>query len=149
MSNLLELWRTNPSPTNEWKEWQRSLDRFFSDRVGNLPTSPAKGTTFYPSCEVSETPAAYQFKIDLPGMNKEGIKVEVHQNLLRVSGERKFEKSDASHHFSEVSYGTFFRSFELPETVDAERVEAKFENGVLSLVLNKNTPAKAKQVTIK
>lgn len=151
MTNPMELWRASRNPFRELSQLQRTMDSFLDDFVqvgkGNGPT----GSALSPSCEVSEDKAHYHFKFDLPGLNKDQVKVEVHENQITISGERRCEKNEENKkcHFSELSYGNFYRSFTFPTAIDTEKVEAKFENGVLTVAVAKTEAAKARQVSIK
>lgn len=127
------------------------MDQFFEDF--NWPTTRGgtKDFAFSPSCEVTEDKDHYYLTFDLPGMSKDQVRIEIHDNQLTVTGERKEEKKEDSkrRHLSEVSYGSFMRTFALPPNIDAEKVEAKFEHGVLTLAVGKTEEAKARQVSIK
>jgi len=146
MSQNLDFWRTGAS---------RPLDRFFEEfmypafkRSDDQDTSHG---AFHPRCVVSEVKEGYQMKFDLPGISKDQIKIELHENQLTVSGERKEQKSieDQKTHFSEVYYGSFTRSFTFPTQVDAEKVNAEYENGVLSINIPKSELSRSRQITIK
>jgi HSP20 family protein len=102
------------------------------------------------SCEVSEDKSSYTMKFDMPGIKKEDLKIEVDGNVLTVSAERKEEKKSDSKksHYSEISYGSYMRSFTLPSPLDEKKVDAKFENGVLTLAIPKSEASKAKQIEV-
>lgn len=150
MRNPIELWRGEFGPWREVNQMQRLMDRLW----GELPAKTATGnlpTAYAPSCEVSEDKSNYHFRFDLPGLAKNQVKIEIHDNQLTVSGERREERKEDSkrYHFSELSYGNFMRTFTLPANIDAEKVEAKFENGVLNISVSKTETAKSRQVSIK
>lgn len=132
---------------------QAFFEKFFDDARW---TNATDKESFIPQCQVHETKTAYELKFDLPGISKENVKIDLHDNRLTVSGERREEKksedkSDAEKrtHLSEVYYGNFMRSFTFPNQVDAEKSEAKFENGVLMITVNKKDVPQARQITIK
>lgn len=113
-------------------------------------------TSFSPAVDISEDKEAYHFKFDLPDMKKEDIKIEIHDGVLVVSGQKKFEKETKSdekkYHRVERSFGSFMRSFTLPEVSDTEQVHAEYTNGALSLKIAKKAAkdnSKSKQITIK
>lgn len=141
----LDFWRGTFNPYRE------VMDRFFDDFASFPTRTLRKDAVFAPTCEVSEDKNAYLLKFDLPGLSKDQVKIELHDNQLTVSGERKEEKKEEGrrYHFSETTYGSFMRTFNLPANTDPEKVEARFENGVLSVSVAKNEPAKARQVNIK
>ncbi len=132
---------------------QAFFDKFFDDTRW---MNAADKESFVPQCQVHETKTAYELKFDLPGIAKENVKIDLHDNRLTVSGERRDEKrsedksdGDRRTHLSEVYYGNFMRSFTFPTQVDAEKSEAKFENGVLMVIVNKKDVPQARQITIK
>ena len=145
MSHLPEMWRST---------WAKDLDRLF-DPSGwaSLRRADPDLTKygFNPSCEVNEDKAGYQLRFDLPGVPKDQIKIDLHENQLTVSGERKAEKKEESkrQHFSEVFYGSFSRSITFPTTVDAERVSATYENGILNITVPKSEASRTRQITVK
>lgn len=162
MRNLDLFRRSQSTPTksyvNPWSEFsglQRAMDRLFEDSFGNdyERSLSNKLGNWNPSSEATETKTHYEFRFDLPGVSKDAVKIELHDNQLTVSGERKEEKSaeseDNKKHFTEMVYGSFYRSFTLPREVDAERAEAKYENGVLILKVPKTEQSKPRQISIK
>lgn len=126
------------------------MDRFFDD-WGPMPTKQVYDErNFNPACEVAETDEHYLMSVDLPGMKKEDIKIEMSDNVLTVSGERKRDSSGKTQRFQryERSYGFFKRSFSLPSSIEADKVEARYEDGVLELYLPKTQAAKPRHIEI-
>lgn len=146
MSQLPDFWRSQLS---------RPLDRFFEEFASPLyrrgDTTEQNKYGFNPQCEVSEDKSHYLMKFDLPGISKDQIKIELHENRLTISGERKEEKKNDTEkqHFSEVYYGSFTRAFTFPSQVDAERVQAKYENGILQIEIPKSESSRARQINVK
>ncbi|KAL8051244.1 hypothetical protein ABFX02_06G135100 [Erythranthe guttata] len=113
----------------------------FSSAVANLPSS-ARETTAVANARIDwkETPEAHMFKVDVPGLKKEEVKVEVEDgNILQISGERSKEKEEKNDkwHRVERSSGKFIRRFRLPENAKLEEVKAAMENGVLTVTVPK------------
>ena len=103
------------------------VDRFFNDSI-----TRAGGSTFVPKTDVVETANAYEVHLALPGVNKEDFNIEVNDNYLTISGERKFqnEKKDKNYHAIETHYGSFSRSFTLPENIDASKIKKDLERRI-------------------
>ncbi|HXO22592.1 MAG TPA: Hsp20/alpha crystallin family protein [Thermoanaerobaculia bacterium] len=103
-----------------------------------------------PMVDILETDDAYEFKAELPGVAKDDVEITVENNVLTLKGERKFEKEDSkeNYHRIERAYGTFARSFTLPTRVSHDGVEAKFDNGVLTVVVPKAAEAKPRKIDI-
>ncbi len=146
MNNALDFWRGGFSTSP-----QKTFDRLFEDLAGARLNADLAKYSFNPSCEVAENRASYMVKFDLPGISKDQIKIDLHDGYLTVSGERKEEKKedDKKRHFSEVYYGSFSRSFSFPTSVDAEKTEAKYENGVLLITVPKMAANGARQITVR
>lgn len=127
----------NPSVFDDffkpWNEW-------FSDRKGMISTVPA--------VNVTESDGKYQVMLAAPGLKKEDFHIDIDGNLITISAETKSEKEEKEEQFTrkEYNYTSFSRTFTLPENINKESVEAKYENGELKLVLPKKggvqTPAK-------
>jgi len=90
-----------------------------------------------PSVDITENKKSFLIKAELPEVNKEDVKVNIDKNILTISGERKFEINDEKEHRIERSFGTFSRSFSLPENIDASNIHAASKNGMLYLTLPK------------
>ena len=119
-----------------------SWDPFFGNR---------QVSAYVPAFEVKETSEAFVLKGDLPGVAESDLDIAVHNNVLTVSGSRQSEerKEGESYALYERQYGSFSRSFSLPDTADGERVEAKLDNGVLTLTIWKKAEAKPRKIALK
>jgi HSP20 family protein len=119
------------------------VDRFFNDTMVRNGAS-----VFSPKVDVIENESSYEVHLAVPGVNKEDFKIEVNDNYLTVSGERKFtnEKKERNYHSVETQYGSFSRSFTLPENVDGTKINAKYNNGILELVIPKDEKKVLKQM---
>jgi HSP20 family protein len=108
-------------------------------------------TTFVPTFEVFERKDGYVFKADIPGVKQEDLDITLTENRLTVSGRRDAEKREEGDRFYayERSYGTFTRTFTLPEGVDGEHVQADLKEGVLTLVIPKKPEVQPKRISIK
>ncbi len=140
-------------PFRELEEMSDRLNRLFNrpgGQGGNGKETIA-AAEWIPSVDVAETEHEYQIKVDLPEMNKEDVRVTVQDGVLRIQGERKHEKEEKGkrYHRIERSYGTFVRSFSVPDYVDETKVSAEFKNGVLDLHLPKTEKAKPKAIEVK
>lgn len=149
MSLQLATW----NPFRELDEVQNRLGQFFG---GTFPRSGngnggLKLADWSPQVDISEDEKEYLIKADLPEMKKEEIKVNVTEGVLSVSGERKTEKEEKNKKFHRIerSYGTFERSFTVPEDADGTKVSAEFKEGVLKVHLPKSPVAKPKAIEVK
>jgi HSP20 family protein len=127
----------------------REMDRMFDHlATPGLPVYDER--EFSPASELTEEENHYLLSIDIPGMKKEDIKIEVADGTLVISGERKHERRENSNqvHRFEKAYGSFKRSFVLPNTINADKVEARYEDGVLELYLPKTEVAQARKIEI-
>jgi len=104
-----------------------------------------------PRVDVVELEDKFEFSAELPGLTKDDVKVEMNNNVLSISGEKKYEheKKERNLHLIERGYGNFRRSFQLPSHADPIKIDAEFSNGVLKVVLPKVEEAKPKQIDIK
>ncbi len=136
MRMLSPIWNSRSLASDLFSDWDRMMA--YDERE------------FAPLTDVAETDEAYTVSIDLPGLKKEDIKIEVTDNVLNVSGERKNESqfSDGQIHRLERSYGSFKRSFALPKAVSADDIEAHYENGVLNVKLPKSKIAQSRKIEI-
>ena len=121
------------------------IDRFFNESI-----TRNGGSTYVPKADIIETSEAFEIHFAAPGLKKEDFKIELNDNYLTISGERNFtnEKKEKNFHSIETQYGAFSRSFFLPENVDSTRINAKYNNGILEVVIPKDEKKALKQ-TIK
>jgi len=140
---------TRWEPYREFTTLQDRLNRLFrdsfSDNQDSLSTS-----SFSPAVDVYEDEHNVTLKIEVPGIEEKDIDVRIENNTLTVHGERKFEKEEKEENYRRVErqYGSFTRSFTLPNTVDHENVSANYEKGVLKIKLAKKAEAKPKQIKV-
>ena len=145
----LAMW----NPFRELDEVQNRLGGFFGGRFPRFGDGNGglKLADWSPQVDITEDDKEYLIKADLPEMKKDEIKVNVENGVLSVSGERKTEKEEKNKKFHRIerSYGTFMRSFALPEDADGTKVAAEFKEGVLRVHLPKNPVAKPKAIEVK
>lgn len=136
-------------PWRAMAELENELDRWFGERYTDLTEIPS-GFDFSPVADLKETDTEYVLRLDVPGIRKEDISIEVENNCVTVRGERKEEKEEesAKRHYMEAAYGSFMRSFALPQMIEDSKVDAKYDAGVLTVVIPKNKKSSAKSVSV-
>lgn len=135
----------------------RDLNKRFQYMGSTFPkiwdTADGAISGFTPSINTREGEFAYHIDVDLPGVKKEDIKVDIEENILKISGERNFKKEvkEEDYYKVETSFGKFERNFTLPNNVDIENIKATSEDGVLEVVLPKITEKKkeTKNISVK
>jgi len=112
--------------------------------------NPLTTASFVPAVDVYEDERKVVLKLEVPGIEEKDLDVSVENNTLTVKGERKFEKEEKEENFHRIErrYGSFYRAFSLPSTVDTESIAAKYEAGVLKLELKKKPEAQPKQIKV-
>ena len=128
------------------------------DRVNSLfeNFAPVSGKdqlatgNFVPPVDIYEDEQSLVLKLEVPGMNEEDLNVSLENNILTVSGERKFEKGEKEENFHRIErrYGFFARTFRLPNMVDSENIAAAYDKGLLKVTLVKRAEAKPKQIKV-
>src|SRR6476646_2051700 len=105
---------------------------------------------FVPPVDVYEDEQNLVLKLEIPGVEEKDLNVSVENNTLTIQGERKFEKEEKEENFHRIErrYGSFLRTFKLPNTVDAEKVDANYEKGILKITLAKRAEAKPRQIKV-
>ncbi len=124
--------------------------RFFEDAVTRLMSEPRGSRPWSPAVDIFETEDALTLKADIPDVNTDDIDIRVENGTLTLKGARKFVKDENAkgYHRIERSYGDFVRSFAVPPSVENDKVEAKYTNGVLTITLPKKETAKPRQVKV-
>jgi HSP20 family protein len=141
---------TRWDPFREFTTLQDRMNRLFRDSFGSESQEALTSTSFAPAVDVYEDEHNVTLKIEVPGIDEKDIDVRIENNTLTVHGERKFEKEEKEENFRRVErqYGSFTRSFTLPNTVDSEKVSANYDKGVLKITLAKKAEAKPKQIKV-
>ena len=142
---------TRWDPFREFVTIQDRMNRLFRDSYGPESRDEAfSTTTFVPAVDVYEDEHNVTLKIEVPGIDEKDIDVRVENNTLSVHGERKFEKEEKEENYRRVErqYGSFTRTFTLPSTVDAEKIQANYDKGMLKIQLAKKAEAKPKQIKV-
>src|SRR6266487_1355917 len=140
---------TRWDPFREFSTLQDRMNRLFRDSYGDSREEALTTSTFAPPVDVYEDEHNITLKIEVPGIDEKDIDLRIENNTLTVHGERKFEKEEKEENFRRVEqYGSFTRSFTLPNTVDAEQVQAHYEKGILKVQLAKKAEAKPKQIKV-
>lgn len=142
------------NPFKEMEEMEKRLSSF----LGHAPVA-ANGdkkeaitvAEWSPLVDISEDDKEYLIKAEIPEVKKEDIKLSVHDDVLTITGERKYEKEEKNkkYHRVERAYGSFLRSFTLPEDADGSKVGAEYKDGLLKVHLPKSEKAKPKAIEVK
>ncbi|HVN49258.1 MAG TPA: Hsp20/alpha crystallin family protein [Bacteroidota bacterium] len=146
------------NPTRELTTWpsglfglQREMNKMFDTFFRGTEEDDAAFAAWSPAVDITEHEDAYVVKAELPGVNKDDVKITLESNILTIHGEKKQEKETKkeNYHRVERSYGSFQRSFTLPTTVKSDKIEAQYKDGVLTVALPKAEEAKPKQIEVK
>ena len=140
-------------PFRELDDFSNKLSGLFGNRLGLRPGEDSNGWTrsdWAPAVDIVEDANGYTINAELPQVNKEDVKVTVENGLLTIRGERKFEREqkDKKFHRVERSYGTFVRTFRVPNDADGTKIKASYKDGVLQVTLPKSAEAAPKTIEI-
>ena len=142
---------TNLVRWDPFSDLRTTMDRLFDDGITRpwrvVPTAEVEGS--FP-VEISQTDQDIEVKASLPGLKPEDVDISISNDVLTIKGEHREETEDTKRDFyrREIRYGSFQRAFTLPVSVDADKAEAKFENGVLRLRLPKAEAIRPKQIKV-
>ncbi|HXZ78595.1 MAG TPA: Hsp20/alpha crystallin family protein [Terriglobales bacterium] len=144
MSSMITRW----DPFRELSSLQERVNRLFQE-TGGRQESLTTGS-FVPAVDIYEDDHNIKLKMEVPGIDQKDLDIQVENNTLTVKGQRKFEKEEKEENFHRIErhYGSFYRSFALPNAVDTDKVSADYQNGVLNIVLPKRAEATPKQVKV-
>lgn len=138
----------NRSSWNSLVNFQNRMSTIFDDHAHNVDNSPT--ASYIPKVDLIDLEDKFILEFELPGLKKEDVKIELHEQKLTVSGEKSAggERDNLKFHLAERTFGSFSRSFQLPRTVELEKIEAHFKDGVLKMELPKKELEKPKQIDI-
>lgn len=141
---------TRWEPFRELNTLQDRLNRLFQDSYARGADELMTAGSFVPAVDVYEDEQAITLKVEVPGIEQKDIDLRLENDTLTVRGERKFEQEEKEENFHRIErrYGSFTRSFTLPNTVDTDKVTAEYENGVLRVRMAKRAEAKPKQIKV-
>jgi HSP20 family protein len=146
----VSVWRPFGDLESWLAPWEGFLPRrrLFEDLFRDFPAAP-RG--FVPAVELSENDSRYTITVEIPGVKKEDVHVDLRDGVLVIHGEKKSEREEKKERsrYLERSYGSFSRSFTLPADADADRLEASFKDGVLTLVVPRSEESKPRTIAIK
>ncbi len=141
----MKLVRYNPGLTSRPAVFSELIDKYFNDGFGLNG-----GSQFTPQVDIVESKANYQIQLALPGMEKNDFHVDINDDTLTISGERKFENEskEKNYHSLETYFGSFKRAFNIPKDVEQNKIDATYKNGILNVILPKDAKTELKS-TIK
>ena len=137
---------------NPFMSLQREIDRLFDDFTRGFPAFSSGGAAeMLPSVDVTENDKQIEITAELPGLEDKDVQVNFADNVLTIRGEKKAEKEekDKTYRLVERSYGSFVRSLELPDGVNADAIKASIDKGVLKVTVPKPAPAQVKKIDVK
>lgn len=141
---------TRRTPTRTLRDLQREVDGIF-DRFFNRGSSEESTSAVWaPRTDLLETDDSFELRLDVPGMKKEDININLENSTLTVRGQRESKRTDDTEDYVRVerAFGTFHRTFTLPDAVDSEQIEATYEHGVLTITVPKTKENTRRQIEI-
>jgi len=152
MNNKTRISLWNDNRWHPLTELRREMDRLFDDNwlTPTVAHTQQTGTQFAPACDIEEEENHFLLALEMPGISKDDLKIEVIENQIVISGERRNERKNKENGawYSERQYGKVSRSFNIPTGVDAEKIEANYQDGILRLIIPKVESIKPRQIKI-
>jgi len=149
----ISLWKDKKSPWGMLENVKKEMDEWFEEHFGK-GEALVKGESIFsdkgllkmPAVDIQEKDDKYVVHAELPGVKKDEIQVEYRDGLLTIKGEKKFEHEEKKKDFHRIerSYGSFHRSFQIPEEINEDEIKGEYKNGVLELTLPMKEPEKRK-----
>jgi HSP20 family protein len=146
MSSMITRW----DPFRELAQLQDRVNRLFQETSTGSHDEGMTTTSFIPPVDIYENEQSIVLKVEVPGVEQKDLDIRIENNTITIRGERKFEKDVKEENFHRVErrYGSFQRSFTLPNTVNTENASADYDNGILKVTLQKRAEAKPKQIKV-
>lgn len=144
---MLQRW----DPVREIERVHEEMDRLLRNLWGLRSTPASSEATCHIAVDIIEDKDHVELKAEIPGVDPKDVNIQVEDNILTISGEKKLEHEDKKENYLRIEryYGKFSRSFSLPPYVDASKIEAKYKDGVLTVTLPKRPETKPRQIEVK
>jgi len=141
-------YRRMDSPSRLFPEVSRFFEDFFSDSP--LPSASSRAEGWIPAVDVLEREGNLELRAELPGVNEKDIDLKIEGNVLTLKGERKFseEEKKNNYHRIESFYGSFSRSFTLPDTVATDKIKADYKNGILTVTIPQKPEVRPREIPV-
>jgi HSP20 family protein len=157
LRSLIPIGRSRDVARREYTPFwslQREIDRLFDDFTRGFPTFSSTGgggQELMPAMDVTETDTEIELTAELPGLEEKDVQINLADNVLTIRGEKRSERDEKTKdvHVVERSYGSFYRTLELPPGVDPDKIKASIAKGVLKVVVPKPAPAQVKTISVK
>ena len=146
---LVPYFKKSQSPSSLWPDAAQLFDNFFNTSLIASPLSDQR-ESWMPAVDIFEKNGELVLRAELPGMEEKEIDVQLEGNVMTLKGERKLEKEEkeSDYHRIESFYGTFSRSFTLPESVDRDKIKADYKNGVLTITMPQKPEVKPREIPV-
>lgn len=142
-------YRRSEVPSRVFPEVSRFFEDFFND-FPVMASAPARTEGWIPAVDILEKEGNLILRAELPGVNEKDIDIKLEGNVLTLKGERKLESEEKKHNYHRVEsfYGSFTRSFTLPDTVDVEKIKADYKNGILSISIPQKPEVRPREIPV-
>lgn len=155
MMNSIQRWRSNDRPLKRLRdELDEVFDRFFDEPFFSKESlwDPNKSFAFTPACNIKEKKNRYIIEVEIPGVDPDDVEIEISGNVMTISGEKKEETTtedkDEQVQVIEHRYGSFYRSFTLPDNIQTDNISADNKNGILYITIPKEKESKIRRIKI-